>query len=45
MKIIIVLELNMPTWGTLEFIYIMIVNSRDCDLEDVISKPIVVEII
>ena len=31
--------------GPLEFIYIMIVNSRDCDLVDVISRPVVAEII
>ena len=30
--------------GTLEFIYIRIVDSRDCDLNDVISKSIVVKI-
>jgi len=30
--------------GTLELIYIMIVDSRDCDFEDVISRLVVDEI-
>ena len=29
----------------LEFIYIMIIDSRNYDLDDVVSRPIVVEII
>jgi len=31
--------------STFELIHIMIIDSRDCDLEDVISRPIVSEII
>jgi len=31
--------------STIKLIYIMIIDSRDCDLEDVISRPVVTEIV
>jgi len=30
---------------TLELIYIIIRNSRDCDIENVISRPVMIEIV
>jgi len=38
-------EIENAERGTLEFIYIMIVDSRECDFENVISRPAMTEII
>ena len=45
LKIVIVFWIKNAERDTLELIYIMIIDSRDCDLEDMISRSVVAEII